>query len=146
MSRGRSGTKVGARRDRGRRRDDVDGLAFDNGRERIMLRSMPATLRLIAMTAAVTPALAAQGDNRPVVVVFSFANSSIGARSDYDGLSTGIQDLLITDLASSPKVRVVDRSRISDLLQEQNLARNGQLDPQTAIRLGKILGAQYAVT
>jgi TolB-like protein len=98
--------------------------------------------------ALLVPALAtAQADARPVVVVFTFTNSSIGpARADFDGITTGIQDLLITDLASSSKVRVVDRSRISEILQEQNMVRGGQIDPQTAVRVGKILGAQYAIT
>jgi TolB-like protein len=98
--------------------------------------------------ALLVPALAAaQTDTRPVVVVFTFTNSSIGpAKADFDGIATGIQDLLITDLASNTRVRVVDRSRISDILQEQNMVRGGQIDPQTAVRVGKILGAQYAIT
>jgi len=98
--------------------------------------------------ALLVPALAAaQADARPVVVVFTFTNSSIGpAKGDFDGIATGIQDLLITDLASSTKVRLVDRSRISEILQEQNMVRGGQVDPQTAVKVGKILGAQYAIT
>lgn len=98
--------------------------------------------------ALLVPALAtAQADARPVVVVFTFTNSSIGpAKADFDGIATGIQDLLITDLASSSKIRVVDRSRISEILQEQNMVRGGQIDPQTAVKVGKILGAQYAIT
>jgi TolB-like protein len=112
-----------------------------------MLRSTAfAALPLVATLFATPQRLGAQADSRPVVAVFTFTNSSIGAKSDFDGLSTGIQDLLITDLASSPKVRLVDRSRIAELLQEQNLVKNGQIDPQTAIRLGHILGAQYAIT
>src|SRR5690349_4817742 len=112
-----------------------------------MLRSIAFPTRLLAATLlASAPVLGAQADTRPVVVVFTFTNSSIGAKSDYDGLATGIQDLLITDLASSAKIRLIDRSRIADLLQEQNLIKNGQVDQTTAVRLGKILGAQYAIT
>jgi TolB-like protein len=109
--------------------------------------TMFPTRLLLATSLLLTSRLAAQTDTRPVVVVFTFANSSIGgAKADFDGLATGVQDLLITDLASSAKVRLVDRSRIADLLQEQNLAKSGQLDPQTAVRLGHLLGAQYAIT
>jgi len=98
--------------------------------------------------ALLVPALAAaQADTRPVVVVFTFTNSSIGpAKGDFDGIATGIQDLLITDLASNTKIRLVDRSRISEILQEQSMVRGGQIDPQTAVKVGKILGAQYAIT
>lgn len=121
-----------------------------------MVRSMsyarPAAraARGIALAAALAlPALPAAGaqDNRPVVVVFTFTNSSIGpARAEFDGISTGVQDLLITDMASNAKIRLVDRSRIAEILQEQNMVKANQIDPQTAVRLGKILGAQYAVT
>ena len=112
-----------------------------------MLRSIAFPSRLFAATLLFPAAgLAAQADNRPVVAVFAFTNSSIGAKGDFDGIASGIQDLLITDLASNAKVRLVDRSRIADLLQEQSLARTGQIDPQTAVRLGHILGAQYAIT
>ena len=98
--------------------------------------------------ALLVPSLAAaQADTRPVVVVFTFTNSSIGpAKAEFDGIATGIQDLLITDLASSSKIRLVDRSRIGEILQEQNMVRGGQIDPQTAVKVGKILGAQYAIT
>jgi TolB-like protein len=87
------------------------------------------------------------GGHATVVVVFTFTNSSIGpAKAEFDGIATGIQDLLITDLASSSKIRLVDRSRIGEILQEQNMVRGGQIDPQTAVKVGKILGAQYAIT
>ena len=112
-----------------------------------MLRSTAFPTRLLAATLLFSAAgLGAQADNRPVVVVFTFTNSSIGAKGEFDGLATGIQDLLITDLAASSKVRLVDRSRLADLLQEQNLVKNGGVDQQTAVRLGKIFGAQYAIT
>jgi len=89
----------------------------------------------------------AQTDTRPVVVVFRFGNNSLGSgRADYDGMATGIQDLLITDLASNGKIRLVDREHLNEVLAEQNLAKTGQIDPQTAVKVGKIFGAQYAIT
>ena len=111
-----------------------------------MLRSTAFPARLLAATLLWSASLGAQADNRPVVVVFTFTNSSIGPKGEFDGLATGIQDLLITDLASNSKVRLVDRSRLAELLQEQSLAKNGQVDQQTAVRLGRIFGAQYAIT
>jgi TolB-like protein len=116
-----------------------------------MLRSLSHARRML-VTAAITavavglPAVAAAQDNRPVVVVFTFTNSSIGAgRTEYDGIATGVQDLLITDLASNSKIRLVDRSSIDAVLKEQGMVKANQVDPTTAVRLGKIMGAQYAV-
>jgi TolB-like protein len=118
-----------------------------------MSRSKPYALRVAAWFAAAAfavpavPAAARAQDNRPVVVVFSFTNSSIGAgAADFNGVQSGIQDLLITDLASNSKIRLVDRARINQVLQEQQMVKDQRIDPQTAVRLGRILGAQYAVT
>jgi TolB-like protein len=104
-----------------------------------------AAAAAIAASAVATPA-AAQGSARPVVVVLPFDNNSIGAGArDFDGLGKGVQDFLITDLAGNPAVRLVDRSRIETVLKEQELAAGGRIDAETAVRIGKILGAQYAV-
>lgn len=113
-----------------------------------MMRHMSYATRVLAAAAVLAlPATSVAQDNRPVVVVFTFTNSSIGSgRADFDGVSTGIQDLLITDLASNDKIRLVDRARIHEIVQEHELAKSGAIDPQTAVRFGRMLGAQYAVT
>jgi TolB-like protein len=115
-----------------------------------MFRTLSYATRF-AVTAATAAALALPAivlaqDTRPVVVVFTFTNSSIGAgHADFDGISTGVQDLLITDMASNAKIRLVDRNSIDAVLREQNMVKTNQIDPATAVRLGKIMGAQYAV-
>lgn len=114
-----------------------------------MLRTLTYPTRLLAAAAAfaLPVVVQAQADNRPIVVVFTFGNNSVGAgRADFDGMSTGVQDLLITDLASSSKIRLVDRIKINEIMQEQNMVKSGAVDPQTAVKIGKILGAQYAIT
>src|SRR3954466_9081178 len=104
------------------------------------------TWALVAAVMAV-PALVAAQSNAPVVAVLYFDNNSIGKdRADYDGLGKGIADLLITDMASNSRVRVVEREKVQKVLEEQNLARAGSVDQNTAVKLGKILGAQYMIT
>lgn len=81
-----------------------------------MLRSLlyPTRVLAAAATFALPVVTQAQADNRPIVVVFTFGNNSVGAgRADFDGMATGVQDLLITDLASSSKIRLVDRIKIN---------------------------------
>ena len=113
-------------------------------RSKSFARGMIAALTVAAVS---LPVAAGAQDTRPVVVVFTFDNNAIGAgRADFDGIKTGVQDLLITDMASNAKIRLVDRAHVAEILQEQNLVKTGQVDPQTAVRVGKILGAQYAVT
>ena len=93
------------------------------------------------------PLIAAAQTASPVVAVLYFDNNSFGKdRADYDGLGKGIADLLINDMATNPSMRVVERDRIQSILQEQALVSAKSVDPQTAVRLGKLLGAQYMIT
>jgi TolB-like protein len=101
----------------------------------------------VVALAGIQPAsAAAQDSNRPVVAVLYFDNNSIGKdRADYDGLGKGIADMLITDLAANANVRVVERERIQKLLEEQNLVTANRVDATTAVRLGRLLQAQYMI-
>lgn len=98
----------------------------------------------IAMAAVVAPSVFAQA--KPVVAVLPFDNNSIGKdAADYNGAGKGMAELMINDLVSNPNVVVVERDRIQALLVEQNLTKEKTIDPSTAIRLGKIIGAQYVI-
>ena len=113
-----------------------------------MTRSPSFHLRVLCGVAALAlPASAiAQADPRPIVAVLPFDNNSIGAgRENFDGIGKGIQETLIADMAANAKVRLVDRERVQRILEEQNLVRSGSVDPATAVRVGRILGAQYAI-
>jgi hypothetical protein len=99
----------------------------------------------LASMAFLIPA-AAEAQGKPVVAVLYFDNNSIGRDArDYDGVGKGMAELLTNDLLSNPNVSVVERERIQALLVEQNLTSQKTVDPSTAIRLGKIVGAQYMI-
>jgi TolB-like protein len=96
------------------------------------------------------PALAAQGggqDTRPGIAVFAFTNGgSYGQqKEDYDALERGMAGMLISELAANPALRVVERENIQHLLDEQNLGASGRVDAQTASKIGKLVGARYAL-
>ena len=111
------------------------------------MRSFVRGVAALVSLALVVPATVTYAQAKPVVAVLYFDNNSIGKdHADYDGVGKGIADMLITDMASNPSVRIVDRDRIQSVLTEQNLTKAGTIDPQTAIRLGKIVGAQYMIT
>lgn len=110
------------------------------------MKSLVRLVLAVAAVAMLVPAVAA-AQAKPVVAVLYFENGSFGKdRGDFDALGKGIADILITDLANNPNVRVVERERIQALLTEQNLIKEKTIDPQTAVRLGKIVGAQYMIT
>ncbi len=94
--------------------------------------------------------LGAQGrgqDTRPGIAVMPFDNGgSYGqGKEDYEGLQKGIAGMLISELANNPAARVVEREAIQKLIEEQNLGASGRVDPQTAAKIGKLVGARYAV-
>lgn len=111
---------------------------------------MKRMLTVLLALAAATPAVAQQAtqDTRPGMAVLPFENGgSFGRdREDFDALRGGIAAVLIEELAQNPAVRVVDRAVINQMINEQNLARDGRVDAATAARIGKLVGAKYMVT
>jgi TolB-like protein len=112
------------------------------------MQSLVALMGLVS--AAGVPAIAAQGggqDTRPGIAVFAFSNGgSYGAqKEDYDALERGMAGMLISELGANPALRVVERENIQHLVDEQNLGASGRVDDQTAARIGKLVGARYAV-
>jgi len=53
--------------------------------------------------------------------------------------------MLISELSANPAARVVEREEIQKLLEEQNLGASGRVDPQTAAKVGRLVGARYVV-
>ena len=91
-------------------------------------------------------AQAASTDPRPSVAVMpSFNNGSVVNHADYDALGKGIADVLITELAANNSIRVVERDKIQQLLDEQNLGASGRVDKETAAKIGKLLGVHHMI-
>jgi TolB-like protein len=116
-----------------------------------MVRTCPLGLRrrtlfLVGVTVALgaTASAQAQADGaRATIAVMYFTNSALVRHEEYEPLTKGITEMLITELAASPAIQVVERDRIQKLLEEQNLAESGKVDKETAVALGKILGARH---
>lgn len=108
-------------------------------------------LPALALLALATGGLGAQGrspDTRPGIAVFPFDNGgSYGQeRENFDALQRGIAGMIISELSTNAAVRVVERDALQQLIEEQNLGASGRVDPQTAAKIGKLVGARYVVT
>ena len=100
---------------------------------------------VLGVAAPVAPALA-QTDARPTVAIMFFNNNVFTKDArDYDGLSKGIADFLITEMAANPGIRLIERDQVQKLIDEQKLVSGGQVDRETAVRIGKLLGAQHMI-
>lgn len=106
-------------------------------------------LTLTASLAASAVSVSAQSspvkDTRPTVAVMYFTNGALMDNAAYAPLSKGMAEMLITELAQNSAVRVVERDRLQALLEEQNLQNTDRVDKETAVKLGKILGARYMI-
>ena len=94
------------------------------------------------------PAAPQQQDTRPTIAILDFDIGLVLGQSadDYQALRRGLSSMMISELASAPALRVVERAQISQILQEQNLTRDDRVDQATAVRLGRLLSARYMVT
>src|SRR6266516_794695 len=66
-------------------------------------------------------------------------------RPGIDALQKGIAGMLISELAANPAARVVEREEIEKLLAEQSLGASGKVTPETAAKIGKLVGARYVI-
>jgi len=80
-------------------------------------------------------------------MVISFVDfQEKGGLAERDGFSTVLMTQLADHLNSSGRVRVVERVLIDRLLEELNLGSSELANPETALKLGKILAAKLMGT
>lgn len=61
------------------------------------------------------------------------------------GVMTGLEDMLITGLVQSQRYRVLERSQLSAVQNEQRLGASGQVNRATAAQRGNITGADILI-
>ena len=104
------------------------------------------TRALGALALALLASLAAtRADAAPTAVMVLYFDNDTG-NADYDSLTKGLADMMITDLSAVPSLAVVERQKLEAILHELKLQRTKYFDPKTAQRIGRGTGAAYAVT
>jgi curli biogenesis system outer membrane secretion channel CsgG len=89
-------------------------------------------------------AAVAQRGGKPVVAVAEFKNES-GAGWWRGGVGWELSGMLSNELAATGDFKVVERSKLEDVLSEQNLAASGRVSAGTGAKIGKLTGAQYLI-
>jgi len=105
-----------------------------------MKRTIATAMMLIAAFSG-SAALAA----KPVVGVAEFKNTATGVYWWGGGVGWELSGMLSNELSNSGKFAVVERQKLDNVLQEQDLAASGRIAKGTGAKMGKITGAQYLV-
>jgi curli biogenesis system outer membrane secretion channel CsgG len=118
------------------------------------VNQMPKKLYLLLLLTIIIgfrAALPVQGasDGRLRVAVLPFDDGSVQGRDRWWGpdwrVGSSVSDELTPALFNTGKFRLIEREQIHKVLAEQNLGDSGRIEPRTAARLGRILGAQILI-
>ncbi len=108
-----------------------------------MLRPLSILLCIAGFVAiAPTPESLANPARKTVAVLY-FDNNT--GRTDYDPLGKGIAAMMISDLGAVDDIQLVERERMQDLVKELETQRTRYYDSTTAVKVGKMTGAEYIV-
>src|SRR5215208_1994314 len=112
------------------------------------MKRLSSLLLCAALLGAVLlPALADAADKstKPRIAVLEFKNKADNQWWWHGGAQAS-QDVFVTELVKSGKFRVVEREQLQALMEEKNLTLSGDVDPSTAVKIGKLLGVNYLLT
>jgi curli biogenesis system outer membrane secretion channel CsgG len=90
-----------------------------------------------ALTAAEAP--------KPRVAILEFKNKTEGYAWSWYRAGEAAQDMFVTELVKRGNFRVMERERLEAILEEKNLHLSGDIDPKTAVKLGKMIGVEYLI-
>lgn len=82
--------------------------------------------------------------DKPTVGVAEFQNDTSAAWW-YGGAGRDLSGMLSNELSSTEKFRIVERSKLDHVLQEQDLGASGRVSKSSAAKVGKLTGAKYLV-
>ncbi|MFN8715482.1 MAG: CsgG/HfaB family protein [Gemmatimonas sp.] len=106
---------------------------------------MPTLLLLWLTALGFVPSAVGAADPpaRKTVAVLNFDNNT--GKADYDHLGQGMAAMMTTDLAAVDDIQLLERQRLADVTKEIDAQRSRYFDSTTAVRVGRLAGAQYIV-
>ena len=109
-----------------------------------MLRPASLVIALASLMAVVpSPDSLTVAAPRKTVAVLYFDNHT--GKSEYEPLGKGISAMMISDLSSVQEIQLVERERMQDVVKEMEKQRTPYYDSTTAVKVGRMMGAQYIV-
>jgi TolB-like protein len=107
------------------------------------MKTFLALLFIMTLMASSVISSCAEKPTRKIIAVTAFTN--INKDPNQDWLSVGIGETLTVKLSQVPSLSLVERMRLNDAMKELKLQESGLVEPSSATKLGKLLGAQTVV-
>ncbi len=83
---------------------------------------------------------------RPSIAIVALDNGAIKRESwwgtNWD-VGSGLADILTTTMLEKNRFRLMERSLLDKAIAEQDLSASSRVDPSTAVKIGKVIGADY---
>ena len=99
---------------------------------------------LICLVIALPSFSTGDGDEKLRLAILYFDNS--GDSEKLQMLRKGMADMLITDLSKVKSLDIVERARLEEIMKEQEMSNSKSFDNNTAVSMGKLLGAETILT
>src|SRR6266545_634250 len=109
-----------------------------------MKRLVVSSLALLTMIAGAQ----AQQKKRLAVLNFDYATVQSGVATIFGSnqdVGKGIADLLVDKLVQDAVYSVIERKALDKILAEQNFSNSDRADPNTAAKIGRVLGVDAIV-
>ncbi len=97
---------------------------------------------LLLLVAALIVNLTASAQLKKRIAISRFEDRS---GTGWHGLGSGVADMLATALVKTGKFAVIERQELDRIVAEQKLGESGLVTPQTAPKVGQLLGAELFV-
>lgn len=104
-------------------------------------------LLAVLLLAVLVVSQAAQAQDEPIgVAVMKFRDNQLTRwwGSGWN-VGEGITQLVTDELANRGRFRLIERTRLNEIMSEKGLAQSGDLDPSTTIELGRLMGVRIMI-
>ena len=107
-----------------------------------MLHRVAVFSALLCSLAVLVSGGVAQDSPKRTIAILDFNNNSIVDKDRLEPLRKGLADILITEISAIDAFRVVERDKLREVVMELEFGQSELVDPSTAQKMGKLLGAQ----
>src|SRR5687768_17630910 len=84
------------------------------------------------------------------IAIWAFDNNTERSYWFSDQLGSAARNQIDTAFSNNPtlsaKFTIIERAALELVMKEQGLSTSGAIDPQSAVKVGKLLGVKYIVT